>query len=188
MRVKPKRRPDPKGRPTLEVESDSDYVGCFQDLFSVGVQLRKGRTVPLLLQAAVLNLRLGNHGAARFEAQNALKLNAACVEAHWLRALACLGLTLERLGLIDAGPGAIADDDPKLPAEETLEEAHASFTQCARLTNWQDQEAVDYMEFLSTLLAARLTGAALARALRPLLDRPTTSTSRRLEPGRSHGR
>lgn len=186
----PERRPAcQERRPCLAVERDADYVACFQALFAVGARLRKtGRNLPLLLQKARLELRMGSHGAAKLAAQDALKLDAGCQEAHWLHALSHLAICLEHLGLVDGGPGAIADEGPKKLPEDDLEDAHSSFAECARLSKWMDEEAVEYVDFTSNLLAARLTGSALGAALRPLLDLPAASGLRRLDSGRSDGR
>lgn len=170
------------------MERDADYVACFQALFTVGAQLRKtGRNLPLLLQKARLELRMGSHAAAKTAAQDALNVDAGSREAHWLQGLSCLAICLERLGLVDAGPGALANEGPRQPPEDDLEDAHSSFAECARLSQWLDEEAVEYVDFLSNLLSARLKGRALAVGLRPLLDLPAASAMRRIGAGGSHG-
>jgi hypothetical protein len=156
--------------PRLVLEQDADYVECFQELCNVGIKLRRnGRSVPLLVRKAIVALRMGSLHAARDAAQSALEVDRRCQEAHWLRAVALLCLCMQRLGLVDEGPCQVERDEVEPTEEDLLADARFSLVDCVRLSRRRDEQAVQLLDYLDTILAARLQTDALARALADLV-------------------
>ncbi|MEA3203732.1 MAG: hypothetical protein QOI63_1411 [Thermoplasmata archaeon] len=151
----------------LPLRESIDYVEGFQDLARLGVEIhRSGPTLPLLLRKAVLELRVGSYAAASDAASDALVCNDQCAEAHWLHALALLGLCLVDLGLLTEGPG----EPPArsgAPVLARLEAAWRSLVECVRLSGG-DQEAATLLAYVETVLAARPPRRRLPHLLRPL--------------------
>ena len=157
--------------PRMPVEQDADYVGCFQRLAFIGIHVKRhGRSLPLELEKARLDLRVASFHGAQDAAKIATVLDDHCGEAYWLHGMALLGLCMARLDLLDLGPGEAGKQHDDLSAEDYLEDARASIVVCARLSDWRDEEAGELVGYLDTVLAGRIKGPALAKCLRPLVS------------------
>ncbi|MCA1818673.1 MAG: hypothetical protein LC620_01250 [Halobacteriales archaeon] len=171
MSVRKRRQKRPNATPPrLVLDQDADYVASFQALCAVAILLRKQRrkeaSLPLLLQKAALELRMGSFHAARDAAADARRIDTACPEAHWLHGMALLALCMRGLGLLDEGPGESPIDHGEQDAQpgDLLAEARLDILTCAKLAR-RDEEACSLADYLTTLLAARLPDRDLAKAL-----------------------
>jgi hypothetical protein len=153
----------------LVFEQDADYVAGFQQHVDFVCAMRKtGRSLDLLLAKARTELAIGSFQLTRDAAKSALDLDSHCAEAFWLHAKATLGLALVRLHVLNGGVGEGQHPDDSTPPEEYVEDARSSLKHCIRLSRGRDEEAVALLSFLTTVLAGRLHGRALARALAAL--------------------
>ena len=175
--VEPRRKPPrfkvgrPVLHPQLHLERDTDYVACFQEVSRIQVHMdRYGRTLEEELRKAKLCLDMGSFQAAIDAAKSAIDLDYRSIEAHWLNATANLGLALVLLHVWNGGPGEGQHVGDDTRPEDCVEEARTSVKACVRLTERRDEEAVQLLDYLSTVLSARLTGKRLADALATLPD------------------
>ena len=167
-------RPDLEHAPRLPFQRDYDYFAHLQEMRPVLESLKRGgRCVPLLLEKAARSLQFAAFPAARDAAISALQLSPTCVEGHWLRALACLGLCLNRLGVLARSPAIWPSDLPmdlvSTEAHVHLDEARNSLGYCVELTDAGDQEAADLLDYLLKL-GDTPTDATLRNWLNRLLD------------------
>jgi hypothetical protein len=157
--------------PPLPLERDVDYVEGFQALAALGLKVRKdGPSIPLLLHKTTLELRIGSFQSAWETASGAAYLDPESAEAHWLRAVAALGLCLVRVGAISEGPGR-DKPQPGRSVRDDVEAARRSLLRCVRLSQGRDEEAGALLGFIDTVLAAgsdeRHMGETLRRLARP---------------------
>lgn len=158
-------------RPTslhLPLRPTVDYVAGFQDLARLGLLMdRSGPNVALLLRKATLELCVGGYEAACHAASQALLREPTEAEAHWLHALAQIGLCLVDLSLLTEGPGNAAPH-AMLPPTARLELACASLQACAKSSHGADQDAVSLLAYLEAVLASRPSRSLMRELLRCL--------------------
>lgn len=166
-------RTEMERRPRLPFPRDFDYVARLEEMRPILWSLQHGgRCVPLLLEKARRMLDVAAFPFAKDAADGAIFLFPKSCEAHWLRALACLGMALQRLGLVAHGPSLWGVYEPSAsPAIEHVDEARRSLAFCVELTeltNCGDQEAADLLFYLDGL-GCEPSDATLRNRLRPLL-------------------
>lgn len=155
-----------KGQPLSRLVSapcDSDYVENFQALADVNVALQQeGPTAELLLRKAMFELDLGNYGAARRAARDALDMDPDLAEAHYQEGLANLLLAFARAGVVPAGPGHATT--PGESIESLLQATATCFGHTLRISP-DDPEVQEDLAAVSRLIARHPTARDLARML-----------------------
>lgn len=154
--------------PRLSFPRDFDYVEGLAEMRHILLQLHNQRcvfedgaeappaqaatAVRLLVEKARHLVDMAAFPFARDAADSALRLNSSCVEAHYLRGLAFVGMALNQLDLLAPGPALWGvHEATDTWAMDHLEDARLSLTQCVELTSGGDQEAADLLDYLARL-------------------------------------
>lgn len=148
----------------VQAPRDLDYVGSFQALSRIHLELRKlGPSPPRLLHRAQLERAVGNHAASLAAAQDALLLQPQDGEMHYQVGVAQLFLALAKAGMLPVGPSAF--DLPLEGVGVWLQRACDSFDK-ARTLNPADEDAAQDHAALAQLLSSGATDLVLTRKLR----------------------
>ncbi len=148
----------------FQVPTDLDYVGSFQALAKVNLEMRRlGPSVERLLRKAQLERGAGNTAAALLSAQDALVLDPAHGETHYQLGITFLHLALAKAEALPTGP--VPTDLPRETARELLEKAVAAFRAVLSLNPNDDDARQDEM-VLQSLMERHPTDSGLAAALR----------------------
>lgn len=148
----------------VQAPRDLDYVGSFQALSRVHLELRKlGPSPERLLRRAQLERAVGNHAASLAAAQDALLLQPQAGEMHYQVGIAYLFLALAKAGVLPVGPSA-----SELPYEGVgalLQRARDAFAR-AHASNAADEDAAQDHAILDALLEGGPSDLVLTRKLR----------------------
>ena len=148
----------------FQVPADLDYVGAFQALSLMNLEIRRdGPSVERLLRKSLLERDVGNHSASLSAARRAQELDPQNPEVHYELGLAFFFLGLAKAGALPVGPKA-----PELPVEgigELLGLAVEAFSRVIEL-NPQDEDAAIDLAALAEVLAVGANDDQLGLALR----------------------
>jgi tetratricopeptide (TPR) repeat protein len=148
----------------FQVPSDLDYVGAFQALSLMNLEIRRdGPSPERLLRKSLLERDVGNHEASLNAAQRAQELDPQNPEVYYELGLAFFFLALAKAGALPVGPKA-----SDLPAEgigELLGLAVEAFSRVIEL-NPQDEDAALDLSALAEVLAVGANDDQLGAALR----------------------
>lgn len=150
----------------FQVPGDLDYVEAFQALSMANLAIRRdGPSVETLLRKAILERRVGNHGASLGAVQRALELDPANGEARYELGLAYFYLALARAEALPVGPRPT--DLPPQGIGELLGLAVEAFSAVVE-SNPADQDAATDLAALADVLAVGADDEQLGVALRSL--------------------
>lgn len=148
----------------FQVPADLDYVGSFQALSKVNLEIRRhGPSVERLLRKARLERAAGNTAASLESAQEALVLDPKNPEMHYQLGLALLHLALDKAGALPVGPSP--SELPHDSVRDLLEKSRLAFQAVVDL-NALDEDARQDAAALTDLLESHATDGALDEALR----------------------
>src|SRR5688500_4817648 len=123
----------------FQVPQDLDYVGSFQALSKVNLEIRRlGPSAERLLRRAQLERAVGNHAASLAACQDALVLEPANAETHYQVGVAHLFLALAKADALPVGPRPTELPDESLTA--LVRHAADSFAKAVEL-NPNDEDA-----------------------------------------------
>lgn len=160
----------------LHAHPDADYVESFQSLAAVNLEIRRtGANAERLLRKAALEMDIGNHAAAVAAARHASQLSPKDAEPHFVagrglmlmalvRARALPGATAGAAGIPDAPEGVASE-----PANQLASDAAHEFRAAVRL-NPDDQEALEDLAVIESILTSHPQDASFARALRAQME------------------
>ena len=148
----------------FQVPADLDYVGSFQALSKVNLEIRRhGPSAERLVRKAHLERDVGNTAAGLVAAQDALALDPRNAEMHYQVGIAFLHLALAKAGALPVGPSPT--DVPEESVRQLLEKSIAAFRTTLEL-NPLDEDAKQDAQTLQDALDAHASDRALDEALR----------------------
>lgn len=148
----------------FQVPADLDYVGSFQALSKVNLEIRRhGPSAERLVRKAHLERDVGNTAAGLVSAQDALALDPRNAEMHYQVGLAFLHLALAKAGALPVGPSPT--EVPQESVRELLEKSISAFETTVEI-NPQDDDARQDAQTLRATLEAHAGDRALDEALR----------------------
>ncbi len=146
---------------------DADYVGNFQALAAVNLELeRHGPSHRRLLRKGILELDVGNFEAGHETLHQALRYDDSDAETHFQHAVASLLVACVKADAIVAAPGSNIQQDGRTIVEH-LRSAAKSLAAVVRL-NPHDDEAKEGLGHLAEVMADDPDDAALRNLLQDL--------------------
>jgi tetratricopeptide (TPR) repeat protein len=148
----------------VQVPQDLDYVGHFQVLNALNLEIRRqGPSAERLLRKAILEMDVGNYPASLAAALDACSMHPASPETHHQVGMSYLLLALSKAGVVPLGPGAQegAPDSVTGLLWRAIEAFHEALT-----INPGDDETRAAAKALQEVLADHPTERGLVQAIR----------------------